>query len=199
MTDRIELDDEERDPWDRQRKETPRQYGRFCAYLQMGRTRTLRATAKILRETGDQITVGTLYQISSQYRWAERAEAWDLGQDKADLEKLRLDRQDMIERHRRIATKLERAAIKALDRLEARNYEEVTMGDIVRALKLGTDLERLALGDQPAQQSASQPAGTPAIERVSMMTPEERKQRLRDLTEEMAARAGLKVGPMDTP
>jgi|WetSurMetagenome_2_1015567.scaffolds.fasta_scaffold01259_9 hypothetical protein len=199
MTDRIELDDEERDPWDRQPKETPRQYGRFCAYLQMGRARTLRATAKILRETGDQITVRSLYQVSSLYRWAERAEAWDLGQDKADLEKLRLDRQDMIERHRRIATKLERAAIKALDRLEARNYEEVTMGDVVRALKLGTDLERIALGDQPAQQPASQPAGTPVIERVSMMTPEERKQRLRDLTEEMAARAGLKVGPMDTP
>ena len=200
MVERIELDNEERDPWDRQPKETPRQYGRFCAYLQMGRVRTLRATAKILKETGDQIAVRSLYQVSSVNRWAERAEAWDLSQDKATLEKLRLDRKDMIERHRRIASKLERASLKALDRLESRHLDEISLGDVVKALKLATDLERVALGDEPAGQEAAQTSvGAPTIERVSMMSPDERKARMRALTEEMAARAGLKVGPIDTP
>lgn len=199
MAERIELDDEERDPWDRQPKETPRQYGRFCAYLQMGRVRTLRATAKILKETGDQIAVRSLYQVSSVNRWAERAESWDIAQDKATLEKLRLDRQDMIERHRRIATRLETASLRALDRLESRRLDEISLGDVVKALKLATDLERVALGDAPVSQQAQQvDTLTPVIERVSMMTPDERRARMRALTEEMAARAGLTVGPMDT-
>lgn len=200
MADRLELDNENLDPWDRQPKETPRQYGRFCAYLWIGRARTIRATVKILKETGDKITAASLYQVSSVNRWAERAEAWDIAQDKADLEKLRLDRKDMIERHRRIATRLVNASLKALTRLEQARLDDISLGDVVKALKLATDLERVAIGDEPASQQVAQASDTSIVtERVSMLTPDERRVRLRALTEEMASRAGLKVGPIDTP
>jgi uncharacterized small protein (DUF1192 family) len=69
--------EEQRAPWEQQTGESDLMYGRFRTYLDLGPRRTLAKVAADLTATGDTITVARLTQISSQYGWPARADAFD--------------------------------------------------------------------------------------------------------------------------
>ena len=71
--------------------------------------------------------------------------------------------------------------------------------DIVRFLKLATDLEVRALGDPHQTIAVTGPAGGPIVtEDITGLTDEERRVRLREVASELARRAGLQTTEIDT-
>lgn len=178
-----------REPWDRQPRESSRQYERFLRFRDLGRMRSLTALNKLLTELGDKLTYNTVKYQSHAYRWAERADCWDRDQDSRDRERLMEARREMVARHQKIAGALLMKAAAALTKISPTDLDPA---DIVRWIKLATDLEIRALGDPNQTISVTGPAGGPVqTEDVSDMTAEERQIRQREIVTELARRAGL--------
>lgn len=182
---------EDREPWDRQSRETVRMYSRFLLFRDLGTTRNLTATANILSDTGDPLKYASIKKISFEYRWAERAQAWDAYQ--ADQERARLTklRQDMIDRHRKLALGLAGKAASAMQKLLP---EDMSPSDIVRFLNLAADMERKALGE-PDRVALTGPTGTGPVEveDLSRLDATERQSRLKQIADELGRRAGRAV------
>lgn len=178
-----------REPWDQQPKETSRQYERFLRFRDLGRMRSLTTANKVLTEIGDELTYGTIRVQSHLYRWTERAQAWDRRQDELDRDRITQARRDMIDRHQKIAGTL---TVKALTAL--RTTTELDPIDIIRFLKLATDLEKQALGEPNQTIAVTGPAGGPIVtEDITNLSTEERRVRLKDIASELARRAGLQT------
>jgi hypothetical protein len=179
----------DKDPWDRQPTETARQYGRFAFYRDIGALRTINHVHKLLTETGDHIKPDSLRQTAYEHRWAERAQAWDISQAAADRERLIVERRDMIKRHRSVASALLAQGVKALRSIKP---EDMSPADVVRFLKLGTDIDAAALGQPQQTVAVTGPSGGPIqTEDVALLTPEERRVRLAEIAAELARRAGV--------
>jgi hypothetical protein len=185
---RIKLDPS-LDPWERQPKETPRQYGRFILYRDLGRSRALTTLNKLLTELGDPLTYLSLRRYSSDGSWTARAEAWDAYQDRQDHEQNLADRREMIKRHRNIATGLMSKAAQALRKFA---ISDMTPADIARYVKLATDIERTAIGMPQQTVAITGPTGGPIqTEDLTDLTPAERRQRLAEIAAELSRRAGV--------
>lgn len=175
-------------PWERQPKESIKQHGRFTAYRDLGRLRTIKLLREMLVSVGDEVTYFTLQAYSCDYRWATRAEAWDLHQDQQDREQQLADRREMINRHRNIATGLMSKAAQALREF---SVSDMTPADITRYVKLATDLERAAIGMPQQTVAITGPAGGPIqTEDLTSLTPAERRIRLAEIASELSRRAG---------
>jgi hypothetical protein len=181
--------DADRYPWDQQPRESSRQYQRFLHYRDLGRMRSLTAVNKLLTGLGDKLTYGTIRIQSHLYRWAERAQAYDRHQDDLDRERVVQARRDMIDRHQRVASAL---LTKALTALRTTEPEDLDPADIVRWVKLATDIEIRALGEPSHTIAVTGPAGGPIqTEDLTGLSAEDRQARLRELATELAHRAGL--------
>src|SRR5260370_12112867 len=64
-------------PWEQQPEETPRAYGAFCVYRDLGPRRTLAAAAAAFFERTGDAPERQVDKWSSAHRWVERAAAWD--------------------------------------------------------------------------------------------------------------------------
>jgi len=192
MTKRSPIDlDPGREPWDQQPREVAKQYERFLRFRDLGRMRSLTTANKVLTEIGDELTYGYIRIQSHIYRWTERAQAWDRHQDELDRDRITQARRDMIDRHQKIAGALAKKALGALRVLENADLEP---SDIVRFLKLATDLEVRALGEPNQTIAVTGPAGGPILtEDITNLTDEERRMRLKEVAAELARRAGLKT------
>lgn len=183
----------DRDPWDRQSGESLKQYARFTFYRDLGRLRTLAQVHKTLTASGDAIRYGTLRQISYEFRWGSRCESWDVYQDQEEREKLISDRRDMIRRHRSIASALLTKAISALK--DMGDKPDMAPADIVRFVKLATDIERIAIGEPQRTFAVTGPSGGPVqTEDLTNLSREERRSRLAEISAELARRAGMEPG-----
>lgn len=181
--------DPERDSWDQQPRESSRQYQRFLHYRDLGRLRSLTKVHKTLTELGDKLTYGTLKAQSYLHRWNERAQAWDHHQDLLDHDRHIQARREMVDRHQKVASAILAKSMQALRDIKP---NELDPADIVRWVKLATDLERQVLGEPSQTISVTGPAGGPIqTEDLSNLNPEERKIRLRELAIELAGRVGL--------
>lgn len=186
----------DRNPWEQQPRESAKQHARFIQYRDLGRMRSLTELHKILTGLGDKLTYGTVRIQSHIYRWTERAQLWDQHQDELDHERVTQARQDMTNRHQKIAGALARKALEALRTIK---NNDLTPADIVRFLKLATDLEVRALGEPSQTITVTGPAGGPIMtEDISSLTREERRARLREVTMELARRVGLSTIENDT-
>lgn len=184
-----------RDPWDQQPRESSRMYERFLRYRDLGRMRSLTGVNKLLTGIGDELTYGTIKVQSHLYRWTERAQSWDRRQDELDRERVTRARRDMIDRHQKIAATL---AKKALAALRAIQDAELEPADVIRFLKLATDLEVRALGEPNKTIAVTGPAGGPIItEDITDLTDDERRLRLKEVATELARRAGLQTTETD--
>lgn len=134
------------EPWERQDDETPKAWGAFVVYRDMGPRRSLR---RVQSEEGT--ALAQLGQWSSRYRWVERAAAWD-----GHLDLIRRQEQvdavrNMRERHATTARKLLDVAVDSLEkRLSEAEVEEAPLlatYDILRYVVEAAKLERLALGE----------------------------------------------------
>lgn len=187
--------DQGREPWDQQPRESSRQYERFLRFRDLGRMRSLTTANKVLTEIGDELTYGTIRIQSHLYRWSTRAQAWDRHQDELDRERINKSRRDMIERHQKIAGVLVKRALGALRVIQESDLDPA---DIVRFLKLATDLEVRAIGDPHQTIAVTGPSGGPIMtEDITHLNDEERRTRLRAIASELARRAGLQTVETD--
>lgn len=133
--------------WDQQRSESPKSFGRFALYRDMGANRSLRKLAKDL-----DLNLSTLAEMSKRDRWQERAAAFDAYIDKAvqfnQLNWLKA----MKSRQINLALKAQELAQKGLAIL-LRSFDDEKMNNIrpeglSRLLEIGCRLERLNR-DQP--------------------------------------------------
>lgn len=181
----------DRDPWDQQARESSKQYERFLQFRDLGRMRSLTTANKMLTEIGDELTYGTIRVQAHTYLWTARAQAWDRHQDELDRERINQARRDMIDRHQKIAGALVKKALGALRLL---GDADLDPADVVRFLKLATDLEVRAIGDPNQTIAVTGPAGGPVmVEDITNLTDEERRVRLKEIAIEIARRAGLQT------
>ena len=141
----------DRKKYDRQPDETDKTWRAFCLYKELGYGRTLRGAAQLYIEQnrlkGALRTVeGNFSKWSNRYRWRERIVDWDnhidtkrrRGQENALL--------SMREKHTKLGESLQVAGAKALTawmrNKEGIGYLDVDMSDIVKAIKVGIDIER---------------------------------------------------------
>lgn len=180
----------DREPWERQNAESPRMYARFTCYRDLGDIRTLNAALEIINATtSKKISKGTLHQISCQYRWAERAEAFDSAATAAERQRLLTLRRDMIERHRKLSAGLTGKAVEALRLIDPKLMDA---SDITKFLTVAADMERKALGEPSERVAISGPTGTGPVqfEDMGRLSPEQRRVRLGQIAAELARRAG---------
>jgi len=187
--------DPDREPWNQQPREVSKQYERFLCFRDLGRVRSLTTTNKALTGIGDKLSYGYIRIQSHIYRWTERAQAWDRHQDELDRDRTIQARRDMIDRHQKIAGALTK---KALTALRALQDADLGPSDVVRFLKLATDLEVRALGEPNQTIAVTGPAGGPIVtEDITHLTDEERRIRLKEVATELARRAGLRTTETD--
>src|SRR5260370_36384640 len=130
-------------PWEQQPEETPRAYGAFCVYRDLGPRRTLAAAAAAFFERTGDAPERQVDKWSSAHRWVERAAAWDRHLDAEGRAAQETARREMAERHGREARAL---PAKALERLRALRPEELSPADVLRFFVEAAELERAALG-----------------------------------------------------
>lgn len=187
--------DPSKDPWERQPKESPTQHARFATYRDLGRLRSLRAAHRKLTESGVKLTYESLRQVSYEFQWTPRAEAWDRSYDQRDHEQLIEQRREMITRHQAVAKALLAKAMRALQIIPVK---AMTPRDVAQYIKLATDIERIAIGEPQRTVAVTGPAGGPIqTEDLTNLTPEERRARLADVMAELERRAGAAVEEVD--
>jgi len=180
---------DDREVWEQHPYETSKQYERFLKYRDMGRMRSLKGLIKVLAEFGDELAYNTLKWDSCTYRWVDRAESWDAYQDAIDREQMVAARKAMIARHREVASALLDKAIRALDET---GPEALDPDQIMRWIKLATDIESKVLGSPERTVSITGPSGGPIqTEDLTNLSDEARRARIRELATEIANRAGL--------
>jgi hypothetical protein len=163
--------------------ETPRAFGAFCAWLDLGQTRSLQAAADILGES-----LGTLKNWSSRFRWNDRLHTLNShrleqnSRDHAELE--RKHAADWAERLNRFreqewdaAQKLLSAAQCFLESFCEEALEKMTLAQVSRALSISCRIGRSAIAGAEFPTS-SEPALAPvqqqmldALKRLSSPSP----------------------------
>lgn len=178
----------DREPWDRQNGESNRQYSRFITFRDLGRMRTLKQAVEILHGIGDtSVQYRTLMQYAYEYRWTERAEAWDFAQDRLEAARMLALRREAQARHRKIASGLMAKAVTALTALQA---SDMSARDIVAFFKQAVDIETRALGEPTAILQHTGPGGGPVqVDDMSHLSAADRAARLNAISAELARRA----------
>jgi len=131
--------------------ETPRAFGAFMAYFNLGHGRSLQAVADRLAEG-----LPTVKNWSCKYAWAERLQSFNAGllrssaRDQAALQgRLAADWADRLQRFREqewdAAQKLIAAAQCFLESFGEDDLRKMNLGQVARALKVSSAVGRLAL------------------------------------------------------
>jgi len=128
-----------RDPWERQPNESLTRHGQFCAYRDMGRTRSLRKVAESLGLNDRYVR-----DVAAAYHWRERAEAWDRHLDELFTAAWIEERRKAAEADARI---LGAALGKIAQRLPSLNAAELSAGDLIRLLDVTMRHRRALFGD----------------------------------------------------
>ena len=145
----------------RQPGETPRAFGAFVAFFELGHGRSLRAVASRLGEN-----VLTLKKWSSKYRWRERLQEYQSGRLQARAAAdAALPPSPAADWSRRsgecreqawlAAQKLQAAALCFLETFGDREVEKMSLAHVSRALQIAAQLSRQALPDAPVADAAA--------------------------------------------
>ncbi len=107
------------DPWERQRGETDASWPAFCLYRDLGGARTYDAVNRALGKPKS--SIASLYEWSTKFQWVDRVAEYDRERDRQEL-KARFEAQrnasvEMVERHLKISTSMQRIASVELMRL----------------------------------------------------------------------------------
>jgi hypothetical protein len=172
------------EPWDKQPHETSYQYARFRTYLELGRTRTVQMTCDMLGELGDKIKFNSLQELSHRNRWRDRADRWERAQDEREFEILRRERREAIESQKEAAKAL---ITKALEALKVIDVYEMTPADVVRYVKLATDVQRIIFGDITVPTMTTSDMTDDS--ELTGLSVAERRERLLELSKELESRA----------
>ena len=121
-------------PWERQEKETPKQFEAFVLYRDMGEERSITKVANQLSKSRALLT-----RWSSANLWVERCVAWDREQDRILRQEQIKDIKKMRKRHADLAYA---GLVKAAKALKEIKPEEFKPSDISRLMD-----ERISRGD----------------------------------------------------
>lgn len=127
------------EPWERQQGETPKAYGAFQVYRDLGAERSLQKAAAKLGKSR-----GLLEDWSSKNYWVKRVAAWDAEQDRIARQAQIDEIKKMRKRHADLAYAM---LIKAANALKRMPEDEIKAMDIGRFVEVGSKLERLSRGD----------------------------------------------------
>jgi len=163
--------------------ETPRAYGAFMSYFQLGHARSLQAVADKLEES-----LLTVKRWSSSHNWADRIQAFNanlLQQQAADFtETHRNNAASWAERLNRfreqewdVSQKLLSAAQCFLESFGDQDLQKMTLGEVSRALSISSIVGRTAIADA-ALPASVEPTVSPvqqqmldALKRLSKPSP----------------------------
>ncbi|MFI6290060.1 hypothetical protein ACIBEJ_00655 [Nonomuraea sp. NPDC050790] len=180
------------DPWERQPGETSARYAQFCAYRDLGRTRTLRKAATTLTRADAWVR-----QVAAANWWRDRAEAYDRHLDK-------LYEQAWVEERRKAAeadAKILGAAVgKLAQRLPSLRADQLSPGDTIRLMDVVMRHRRVLFGDPQATIAVTGPGGDPLSVRLAdfeELAPQERRRRLSELAAAVARRVSAADGDDD--
>ena len=137
---------EGRSPWEKQKGETDRAFRYFQVYRNLGHKRSYVQIAEAFS-----ISTTRVNQLGRRYRWRERAEAWDMEEDRHDLEAIRRRRRESDFNLRRIGAYSQSVAIARLrgnadQGIRAIDPNEMGVQDVVALLNVGIKADRLGLG-----------------------------------------------------
>ncbi|MEV7936636.1 hypothetical protein AB0O82_10875 [Kitasatospora sp. NPDC088264] len=168
------------EPWERQDGESAQAFEAFATYRDMG---PARSTAKVARELGKSGSLTDRW--SRSYAWVLRASAWDREQDRVFLAEQRQARRDLARRHARLAQAF---LSKAVARLQTLDPRELSPGDLLRYFQVAADIERRAIGDEPA--ALPEQPDTDGLD-AAELTDEERRARMDQLRRELERRIAV--------
>ena len=136
------------DPWERQPGENTRWYSRFERFRLAGPNRSLLGTVNAeLLDQGrkKQFKVpGAWNKAAAQWRWRERAEAWDELERQKTRETHSKEVEEMNRRHIQEAKALQQKAVQGLQSLKP---GELSAFEVLRFLLDAAKLERSAYGE----------------------------------------------------
>lgn len=181
------------DPWERHSGETPRLFALFCAYRDMGRTRTLRKTAEKLSRNPRYI-----YDVSVANQWVTRVEAYDRYRDHLG-DVVWAERRALAAEHD--ATLLDAAMGKVAGALTTLKVADLDPALLIRLLDV-TMRARRALYPVTANVAVavSGPAGEPLtvqLAEFASMSTEQRRQAVTALLAQVARRSTATNGDDD--
>jgi len=127
--------------WDRQDHEGAEAYRAFCRYRELGSGE--RSYEVVSQEIGCSIQL--LKRWGSRHRWVNRALAWDDYIDSLQQERSIRARLAMHQRHARAAMALVEKGAQGVERLRA---SKLAPRDRVAMIRAGTEIERLARGEE---------------------------------------------------
>lgn len=149
---KIELDPNV-DAWTVQPGETPRNYGMFLMYRDMGRIRTVAQFGEM-----SPLSYSSVARIARMNLWQERAGLWDAEQERLAALRLHNDREDMARRHSKIARSM---YDKALERLKTLDVDSISPHALILMIDTAAKIERAALGLETLNKGAQ--IAAPAI------------------------------------
>ena len=117
----------------------------YAAYRDLGPSRSL---AKVIDSGKSTVNIRQLERWCSEHQWVQRAKDWDEEQREAERQKKQKAIEEMNARHAQIGVSLQAKTIKQIEALIA--AQKFGSQATVMALKLATDLERIARG-QPTE------------------------------------------------
>lgn len=138
----------EREPWARQANETSRAYKAFSIYRDLGpRKRSLIEAARRYYQDKTRVKPIQVGVWSAKNNWVERCRAYDEFIDEQKRQKALDEILDMARRQAQEGTALQTLGARILSNLLAKG-EGITGNvlDVVRALRTGAEIERLARG-----------------------------------------------------
>jgi hypothetical protein len=139
------------EPWDRMPGEPNRWFSRFERYRLVGSGRTLLGTVNAEKGQKGQkrqtVIPGAWSRAAAQWRWKQRAEAWDEQERQKAREAHAHAIEEMNQRHVQEAQALQS---KAIQRLKTLDLDDLSAADVARFVVEATRLERTARGEPEA-------------------------------------------------
>lgn len=179
-------------PWEQQPGETTKRYGQFVTYRNIGRARTLPKAAELLQRHPV-----TVRKASAEFRWLERAEAYDRHLDQ-------LYEATWLEERRKAAeadAKILGAAIgKGAQRLPSLNAQEMSAGDVIRLMDVAMRHRRALFGDPTETIVVTSEARLPLarkLEEFAGLPADQRNARLAELAATVTRRVRAVEGSDD--
>lgn len=128
--------------WERQEGEGIKPFSYFCVYRDLGYTRTFdKAIEEIYNQTGKKVKYKYIASLSSTYKWAERARAYD---EYLECRKREEYEEEIMEAVRRQVTISRSLQQKAGERLREIDVSDMKYSELTRMFDIGARNEREA-------------------------------------------------------
>lgn len=169
-------------PWERMNGESARQYSYFCAYRDLGPSRTVNA---VVDNVGGQVS--SLRTLSSVHGWVKRAEAYD---DFLERQERKLIERGRLEARQRQINLGQQLQNKAMEGLMILNPYTATPRDLALMADIGAKLERAGRGEIDTKRLEVTGAGGGPVEMSQSLDPADRREFLASIQQQISQRLG---------